>query len=357
MRIVIFNPYNNYGYISNNSIVIVNARYLIMLKKYLKHHNIVPKKVYKIINVNEQYEEIIAYYLKYNYYKKYKIDFNLKILNIWSNVIIFFNQRKYDTALFYIEKLENIDLLLDMTYVIKNNLEKLILNIEKPLLEEGVFLNTTYNNKKLGNSNCLRDNFKIINILDNISFEDDKWQEYNIYCLDFKNNIPIDTNDINFLKDRLFFISIHFYKISEYHSRNNNYVISYNMLHRTMGMFLYYLCKKINLSTSSDNLKKNFDKLKNANYSFSLHEENMIEKLNKSRNKLYLTHGLYSIQKFELKEMLSFIRSFIKEKDGNKWNNIYKKIRFNVRLSPLDLFMYEPSFDTYFIDITEKFKG
>lgn len=352
MKIVNFNI-NDIHEISNLSIVIVREKDFITFKKYIKRKHITPYKVYKVLSYIEGYEELIAYYLKYKYYKHYHLDKKLKVLIQWDNIIKLFNQRKYKCLLEYIDNLEDIGLLLNTNMIVRS-IKKLITNVELPLIDNGLFLNIDYSKKKFGNQNCLSDNFFIVQKLKNISFCTYNWNEFNEYVNNIITNIPNNSHETDYFQNRLFFISIYFYRLSEIYRINGSYIVSYNMLHRVMDIFLYYLCKKhMSISDCGRHLKDKFDNLKNGSYSFTTFEEYMIiEKLNKSRNKLYVAHGLYSIQKNELYEMHSFIKKFIKDKDGSAWNNKLKELQFKHKLKPLDLFMYEPSFNTYFIEVT-----
>jgi len=351
MRIVNFNI-RDIDEISNLSIVIVREEDFITFKKYVKRKGITPYKVYKVLSYIKGYEELIAYYLKYKYYKHYHLDKKLKVLIQWDNIVKLFNQRRYRCLSEQIDSLENIHLLLN-TSNITRSIKKFIVNVELPLIEKGLFLNVGYSKKKLGNQDCLSDSFFIVQKLRNISFSSYNWNKFNEYVNKIITNIPNNSNESDYFQKRLFFLSIYLYRLAEVYRINGNYIVSYNMLHRVIDLFLYYLCRKhTSIHDCGRHLKDKFDNLKNANYSFTTYQENMIiNKLNKSRNKLYLTHGLYSIQKSELNEMHSFIKKFIKDKDGFAWNNKLKELQFKYKLHPLDLFMYEPSFDTYFIEV------
>ncbi len=351
MRIINFNPRepNN---ITSLSIVIVKESDFLIFKKYIKHSRIAPQKVYKVLSFPNGYEELISYYLKYKYYKQYELKVNLKILYQWNRVLALFNQRRYRYLSDVLNDIENIDLLLDINSI-KRNIKKFIDKVEIPLIEYGMFLNLAYNNKKLGRTDiCLYDIFNIVDKLKNINFNTYKWNNFNIYVDNLITHIPNNLSDSSFKKKRLFFLSIYFYHLAELYRTNGNFIISYNMLHRTIDIFLYYLCEKSSIHNCGDYLSQKFDNL-HATYSFTTDQSNIIKEiLNKSRNKLYLTHGLYSIQKQELDNMFNYIKQFIEDKDGLTWNNTLKNFRCTIKLYPLDLFMNEPSFETYFTEVS-----
>ena len=353
MRIINFNP-KKLNNITSLSIVVVKESDFLALKKYIKHNRIIPKKIYKVLSFPNGYEELVSYYLKYKYYRHYELKINIKILYQWNRVIALFNQRRYRYLSDVLNDLENIDLLLDIDSI-KRNIKKFIDKVEIPLIEYGLFLNLSYDKKKLERTDiCLYDIFNIVHKLKNINFNTYQWDSFNTHIHTLITHIPNDLSDSSFREKRLFFLSIYFYHLAELYRANGNFIISYNMLHRTLDIFLYYLCEKSNTHNCGDYLSKKFDRLNSHSpYSFTTNESNIIkEKLNKNRNKLYLTHGLYSVQKQELNNMFNFIKQFIKDKDGLIWHNTLKDFRCTIKLHPLDLFMNEPSFETYFIEVS-----
>lgn len=351
MRIINFNP-RKLNNITSFSIVVVKESDFPVFKKYIKHNRITPQKVYKILSFPNGYEELISYYLKYKYYRHYELKINLKILYQWNRVLALFNQRRYKYLNDILNDIENIDLLLDIDSI-KRNIKKFIDKVEIPLIEYGMFLNLAYDRKKLERTDtCLYDTFNIVHKLKNIDFDTYKWNSFNIYIHKLITHIPNDSSDISFREKRLFFLSIYFYHLAELYRANGNFIISYNMLHRTMDIFLYCLCEKSSTHYCGDYLSTKFDNL-NSTYSFTTDQRNMVkERLNKSRNKLYLTHGLYSIQKQELDNMFNFIKQFVEDTDGLRWHNTLKDFRCTIKLSPLDLFVNEPSFETYFTEVS-----
>ncbi len=349
MKIIHFNLYRRNFNISSSSIITVHKQDIKFLKKFLKKYKIMPYKVYVLFNYPKEFEGLVAYYLKHKYYKYYEIDNSLEILIIWDTFLEHFNKNHFNSIFKLLYQIKSIDLLLDLE-PLKNDLYTIINAVQIPFYEEGLFLKKSFNKKKINrNDYCFEDYYSIrdkLNTLDGIS----NLVDVNMYIDKIKRLLPVHTGT---LEDKYFFISIYFYNIASYHYKNKNYTVSYNMLHRTLDLYFEYLCEIENLASSHKFLWNKYEDLAaNSSYTFSTSESNMITKLNKSRNKLYLTHGLYSIRKNELKKMLSDIRGLINSKSGLLWSNRLKELEFNFKLKPLDIFRNEPSFSTYFKDIT-----
>lgn len=353
MKIIHFNPYVRSYNITSSTIVTVHNEDKKTFKKYCRNYKVIPYKVYTLFNYVRGYENLVSYYLKHKFYKYYNFDKNLELLTVWDILLEKFNKKNFSIIESLITKIKSIDTLLNLE-PLKNDLYTIGNLFQIPLNEEGLFLKIGFENKKkTTNTNCFNDYYALRDKLDslkgqtsiiNINSDIDK----------IKNLFPQHNANI---KDKYFFISLYFYIISLYHYQNKNYTVSFNMLHRMLDIYFEYLCKVDGLTPSKNYLWNKYEILSSSqsSYTFSTNEGKLVTRLNQSRNKLYLTHGLYSIRKIELKQMFVDLKKLIVSKSGVSWKNKVKNLDFNLKLKPLDLFKSEPSFNTYFKDITEEF--
>jgi len=353
MKIIHFNMYERSYDITSHTIITVHNEDKIFLKKYCRKYRIIPYKVYVLFNYPKKYESLVAYYLKHKFYKYCLIDKNLELLTVWDILIGKFNRKNFSATLNLITNINSIGRLLNLE-PLKKDLFTIASLFQIPLNEEGLFLKISFENKrKITSEHSFNDYYALRDKLDSLNGQTNILN-IDEYIENIMNLFPLHNAII---EDKYFFISLYFYMVSLYHYQNKNYTVSFNMLHRMLDIYFEYLCKVDNLSPNKNFLWNKYEILSSSqsNYTFSTDEENLIKRLNQSRNKLYLTHGLYSIRKVELKEMFVSLRKLIISKSGVIWTNKVKELDFNFKLKPLDLFRAEPSFNTYFQDKTEDF--
>lgn len=352
MKIIHFNKNIIKSCISKHTILTVHNKDKLILKRYLKLNKLNPYKIYVIFNYPNGFEEIVSYYLKYKYYPHHKIYYNLELLIIWDAILNNFNRNNFISIIPFIEKLNSIDSLLDLEKL-RKDLTTIINSFLIPFYEQGLFLSKNYKNKKkLNNENSFNDYFSMKDKINSL-FGKTRILNIDNYLINIKALIPKHKASI---EDKYFFISIYFYNIAVHHYINKNYTISFNMLHRMTDIYFDYLCKIDSLNPTKSYLWNKYEELSSArsSFSFSTSDKDIIQQLNQSRNKLYLTHDLYSINKSEVKQMLVYLKELIKSKSGNDWEINLKKMIFNYKLKPLDLFKSEPSFGTYLKDISNE---
>lgn len=350
MKIIHFNIYKRRYNITSHTIVTVHNEDIKIFKKYCRNYKVIPYKVYILFNYTRGYEDLVAYYLKHKFYKHYDFENSLELLTLWTNLFNNFNKNNFSTIASLIENINSIKALLDLE-PLKKDLHIVVNLFKIPFHEQGLFLNKSYEKKKQErNEHCFEDYYPLRDKINNLK------SCTTILNIDetltkIQNLLP---NHDASLKDKYFFISLYFYNIAIYHYSNKNYTVSFNMLHRMIDIYFEYLCKDLGLSGGGFLITKYEQQLKSSSISFTQNEEDIFKKLNNSRNKLYLTHGLYSIRKIELKQMLYSLKKMIESKSGVDWKNKVKELDFSLKLKPLDLFKTEPSFNTYFRDKTEE---
>lgn len=354
MKIIHFNVNSRSFNITSNSIITVHNNDKKVLKKYCEKNKLYPYRVYTLFNYPQGMEEIVAYYLKYKFYKYHKISFKSELLIVWDILLNNFNNNNFLVIPDLLKKFNSIDIILDLEKL-KKDLKTIVFSFIVPFFEQGLFLNKTYAKKrKRSTENTFNDYYSLRDKLNSLI---GKTYILNLdsYIEDIKNILPTHGDS---LENKFHFISIYFYNIALYHYKNKNYTTSFNMLHRMLDIYFEYLCKIDSLSPSKNYLWNKYEELASSrsSFSFSTSEENLIKELNQSRNKLYLTHDLYSIKKSENKKMLLNLRNLIESKTGRMWTLSLNKVIFSYKIKPLDLFKDEPSFNTFFKNITHEFK-
>lgn len=367
MKILVFKNNTSNFLIGSHTIIVLSSVDIVRFKKYCKNKFYKPYKVFVVNNVNDEKLELFAYYLKYKYFKYHKFSFSSKLLLQWEKIISFYNCSKYKEALNFLNEIESIPLLLNIE-PIKLNLAKFIKNVYLPFFDNGVF------NKKnihilANNDEWLNYDFNYFSSLRYLKFNDYKWNIFNNYISDLYSLNSLFISDG--LKNKLFLLSLYFYKMAIYFFKNDNYTLSYTLLHRSLDVFYQYKCRDNRLLILSSQgylqynpipteqkermvVLLNSEKCLNRN-SISTPSFFDIKIFNNRRNKLYLTHGVYNIKKQELLKVIKNVKNCIIGIDGNNWNNQLKKIKPKHKLKSLDLFLYEPSFETYLKDISDDF--
>lgn len=368
MRILVFDKENiNFYNWDLYTIFIINNKDLITFKRLCKNKKFKPNKVYSIYNTNNCNLELFAYFLKYKYYNYYKFTPTVEPLLLWENVLKYYNKSNYNEAYFFINNMKSIPILLNID-PLKSNLLRFIKKVQLPFFNNGIFLKKELHSI-ISDDSWLNRDFNYFLSLNNLNFHDPNWNEFNTYI----NNL-IDSTRIHIdnLSNKLFSLSLYFYKLAVYFLKNNNYALSYTLLHRTIDLFYQYKCRTTNsslrLSTNGyleynplpTDTRKRMVVLLNSEYCLNQNSVSTpsffnTTSFNKRRNKLYLTHGVYTVKKHEVLKTMNQLKKCIKSMDGLNWSNQLKKIRSKHKLKPLDLFLYEPSFDSYIKDVSNKF--
>jgi len=336
MKILLYNIRNfNAGLVTKHTIILVKEIDVTTFKQYSLKMKLQPRKVYKIFNFLEGYEELFTYYLKYHKYKHYSFVPSLKLLVDWNDFIELYNTRQYSQASSVLSQMDSVPIYFDTSYL-KLNLLKFINKVKIPYFEKGVFLQNKLH-LKVSNDNWIKEN-----LIDSLS--------------------PYGITDQ--LEKKLFSLSLYYYKMAFYYLRNNNYVVSYTLLHRSLDTFYQYKCRKagssLRLATNGKLKYRSSNSMVTLSNSetclFGLTANTLfIDNLNNRRNKLFLTHGPYSITKNELISKFKEVKEHILLIDNALWYNTYKTITFKHKVKPIDLFLYEPSFETYLNDISSQF--
>lgn len=369
MKILVFNKEDiNFSDFGSHTIFVISSVDLIIFKKYCRKKHYKPYRVYSVFNVNNKYLELFAYYLKYKYYKYYQFSPSLKLILQWEKILYYYNNLNYVEALHFLHDIKTIHILLNIDYL-KMNLIKFINNITLPFYESGVYLKKNLH-LTVHHDTWLNHDFDYLTSIQSYNFHDPKWHIFNIYI----NNL-VNTNNLfsDNLANKLFSLSLFFYKTALYFYKNGNYTLAYTLLHRSLDTFYQYKCRQTNTSlrlcVSSGKLKyhpvptnrweqmvvlKNSETCLNNNSVMTPPFFNL-QSFNDRRNKLYLTHGIFTVKKHEVLQTIKNIKKCIDSIDGTNWFNQVRNIMSSHKLKQLDLFMYEPSFESYLKDITSEF--
>lgn len=362
MKILLYNIRNfNAGLVTKHTIILVKEIDVTTFKQYSLKMKLQPRKVYKIFNFLEGYEELFTYYLKYHKYKHYSFVPSLKLLVDWNDFIELYNTRQYSQASSVLSQMDSVPIYFDTSYL-KLNLLKFINKVKIPYFEKGIFLQNKLH-LKVSNDNWIKEEYSYFDFISKLTFNDPKWNHFNIHIQNLIDSLsPYGITDQ--LEKKLFSLSLYYYKMAFYYLRNNNYVVSYTLLHRSLDTFYQYKCRKagssLRLATNGKLKYRSSNSMVTLSNSetclFGLTANTLfIDNLNNRRNKLFLTHGPYSITKNELISKFKEVKEHILLIDNALWYNTYKTITFKHKVKPIDLFLYEPSFETYLNDISSQF--
>lgn len=378
-RVVYYNELHDFT--ADDIVVIDNGteENLEYLEQYVQEYQIRPKKIYKLINIQENQKILLLYYIK-SIEKMGIVDINidskhLALFKAFPLVIDsvhefdLFKYKRMKNKLFELfngelKTFNRIQLLFDMY-------ENFLENLATPMCQETPIL---YQNlQDIRTKHWLEFDFKqseklhpIISALasykqtpffdaEQISFIDLKIQEY-------KNLLDDYNNTTTHIDKKIFILSAYFLAQAEHYNHDKEYNVALIYIHRAMDLYLQYKAKKLSLIKYENN--KLLYTANNSDHIY-LHEtmkkliaydrnmittlqENFLLDLNDYRRYLMLSHSIFAIQDIKVEEYIGAAKDLVKDIDGDtQWEQKVNTCLFKDIFSESNLFIFEGSMDTY----------